>query len=105
MDLDGDGFFSPADLKWFYECVAKGDGFVVSFEDLWYQLVDMVKPQQPRLGLTCAELRKCKLGPGVVGLVTNHNNMLLQRTTAEWGRCVWGNALGQDGRYMLCYAG
>jgi hypothetical protein len=32
------------------------------------------------------ELWKCKLGAGVLGLLLNHNNMLLHRTTAEWGR-------------------
>lgn len=71
-----------------YEAVDKSSArYVVSFEDLMNQIRDMVgQPQQPALGFTCAELRASKLGSGVLGLLTNHNNMLLQRSTAEWGR-------------------
>ncbi|KAG2444842.1 hypothetical protein HXX76_001583 [Chlamydomonas incerta] len=87
LDLDGDGAVSAEDAKWFYDSVEKDENtFVVSFEDLWHQLVDMTQPAKPRRGFTSADLWKCKLGAGAIGLLLNHNNMLLHRTTAEWGR-------------------
>ncbi|GIL80852.1 hypothetical protein Vretimale_9435 [Volvox reticuliferus] len=87
LDLDGDGAVSAEDAKWFYDSVEKDEStFVVGFEDLWHQLLDMTQPANKRRGFTSAELWKCKLGAGVIGLLLNHNNMLLHRTTAEWGR-------------------
>jgi hypothetical protein len=85
---DGDGHLSWQDMRLAYNAVDKSSArFVVSFEDLMNQIRDMVEQQQqPQRGFTCAELRASKLGPGVLGLLTNHNNMLLQRSTAEWGR-------------------
>lgn len=87
LDLDGDGVVGPEDAKWFYDAVEKDEStFVVGFEDLWHQLVDMTQPAKPRVGFTAADLWRCKLGAGALGLLLNHNNMLLHRTTAEWGR-------------------
>ncbi len=86
LDLDGDGHVTWHDMRSFYEAVDKGSGFCVAFEDLHAQIMDMVKPAVQGRGFTCGELWRCKLGAGVVGLLTNHNNMLLQRSTAEWGR-------------------
>ncbi|KAG2448590.1 hypothetical protein HYH02_006481 [Chlamydomonas schloesseri] len=87
LDLDGDGTVSAEDAKWFYDAVEKDENtFVVSFEDLWHQLLDMTQPAKPRRGFTSSDLWKCKLGAGAIGLLMNHNNMLLHRTTAEWGR-------------------
>uniref|UniRef100_A0A383W633 EF-hand domain-containing protein n=1 Tax=Tetradesmus obliquus TaxID=3088 RepID=A0A383W633_TETOB len=88
LDADGDGRLSWQDMRLAYEAVDKSSArYVVSFEDLMNQIRDMVgQQQQPALGFTCAELRASKLGSGVLGLLTNHNNMLLQRSTAEWGR-------------------
>ncbi len=87
LDLDGDGRVGAEDATWFYDSVEKDENaFVVSFEDLWHQLLDMTQPAQPRRGFSSAELWKCKLGAGAIGLLLNHNNMLLHRTTAEWGR-------------------
>lgn len=87
LDQDGDGAVSAEDAKWFYDSIEKDENtFVVSFEDLWHQLLDMTQPAKPRRGFTSADLWKCKLGAGAIGLLLNHNNMLLHRTTAEWGR-------------------
>lgn len=88
LDSDGDGRLSWQDMKVAYDAVDKSSArFVVAFEDLINQIRDMVKQQKdPQRGFTCAELRASKLGAGVLGLLTNHNNMLLQRSTAEWGR-------------------
>ena len=86
LDVDGDGRVGPEDAKFFYDAVEKAPGCVISFEDLWAQIQDMVEPADPRRGFTFAELRRSQLGHGVIGLLTNHNSMLLQRTTAEWQR-------------------
>lgn len=85
LDLDGDGYVSYQDMKFFYDAVDQGQCEAVTFEDLKNQIVDMVNPRSKK-GFTCMELWKSKLGAGVIGLLTNHNNMLLQRTTAEWGK-------------------
>ena len=42
-----------------------------------------------REGFTAADLRRSGLAAGVLGLLVNHNNMLLTRSTAEWGRGDW----------------
>lgn len=88
LDCDGDGHIGWQDMKQLYDAVDKTAAqFVVSFEDLMNQIRDMVEQQQrPDQGFTCSELWASKLGAGVIALLTNHNNMLLQRSTAEWGR-------------------
>ena len=48
LDTDGDGYVSCEDAKGFYDAVDKrGAAFMVGFEDLWHQILDMVKPSQP----------------------------------------------------------
>lgn len=95
MDADGDGRLSWADMKLLYDAVQRScsGGMLLHFEDLMNQIRDMVARQrQPGSGFTAQEMWECKLGAGVIGLLTNANNMLLQRSTAEWGRGepVWG---------------
>lgn len=88
LDADGDGRLGWADMRQAYDAVDKSCcGFVVSFDDLVHQVSDMVRAAAPpRAGFTSGELWCSKLGAGVLGLLLNHNNMLLQRSTAEWGR-------------------
>jgi hypothetical protein len=50
-----------------------------------YQVLDMTHPIN-KMGISPTDLWKCGLGAGVLGLIINHNDMLLHRTTAEWGR-------------------
>lgn len=89
MDADGDGRLSWADMKLLYDAVEQScnAGILLHFEDLMNQIRDMVAQQHnPADGFTAQELWDSKLGAGVIGLLTNANNMLLQRSTAEWGR-------------------
>ena len=88
LDADGDGRLGWADMRQAYDAVDKTRcSFVVSFGDLVHQISDMVgAAAPPRAGFTASELWHSKLGAGVLGLLMNHNNMLLQRSTAEWGR-------------------
>ncbi len=60
------------------------------------QLLDMAQPQRPRRGFSAADLWKCKLGGGVIGLLLNHNNMLLHRW-ADGKRALQWAALGPSG--------
>jgi hypothetical protein len=88
-DADGDGRLGWADMKQLYDAVQRScrGGALLNFADLMCQITDMVAGQrQPDRGFTAKELWDCKLGAGVIGLLTNANNMLLQRSTAEWGR-------------------
>ena len=54
LDVDGDGFLSKTDIKYFYPDLAvsfqtKGieDGGMPTFEDVYDQLYDMVSPADP----------------------------------------------------------
>lgn len=46
----------------------------------------MVQPKAARRGISMSDLQASGLGAGALGLLLNHNGMLLHRTTAEWGR-------------------
>ena len=72
-------------MRWLYDAVDKPPG-VIAFDDLHCQLLDMAAPAKPSAGFTLAELRKSKLAPGVFGLLLNHNDMLIRRSTAEFSR-------------------
>ena len=78
-------YVSVEDMKFFYDAVDKGP-VAIAFEDLAAQVADMVRPGAPDKGFTLRELRRCQLGHGVIGLLVNHNSMLVHRTTAEWQR-------------------
>lgn len=89
MDADGDGRLSWGDMKLLYDAVQRScsGGILLHFEDLMNQIRDMVSRQRhPAKGFSAQEMWDSKLGAGVIGLLTNANNMLLQRSTAEWGR-------------------
>lgn len=48
------------------------------------QLLDMTRASDKEAGISLADIRKSKLAGGVFGLLFNHNNLLLRRTTAEF---------------------
>lgn len=100
MDADGDGRLSWADMKLLYDAVQQSCkiSILLHFEDLMNQIRDMVaKQRDPATGFTAQELWDSKLGAGVIGLLTNANNMLLQRSTAEWGRGeCWRTSAGDS---------
>ena len=37
-------------------------------------------------GVTLSDIRKSRLAPGIFGVLTNHNDMLLRRSTAEFSK-------------------
>jgi hypothetical protein len=81
LDVDGDGVVSVEDAKWFYDAVDKSSAsFLVTFEDLWYQILDMVKPAQPKR-CVCVCARTYVFAAGVE-----------RRTFSArvWGVRVWG---------------
>ena len=85
LDVDGDGYVGIHDMRWLYDKVDKSEHQgCIEFEDLLCQLYDMVRPQDPSRGFTLSELRKSKLSTGIIGILTNHNHMLLRRSTSEW---------------------
>jgi len=87
LDMDGDGVIGRQDMRWFYDQVDKSEcPYCISFEDMLCQVLDMARVADAEQGIRLADLRRTKLAQGVIGLLTNHNNMLLQRSTAEWGR-------------------
>ena len=87
LDVDGDGHVGIHDMRWLYDKVDKSDHQgCIEFEDLLCQLYDMVRPRDEAKGFTLAELRRSKLASGVIGILTNHNHMLLRRSTSEWAQ-------------------
>lgn len=83
LDIDGDGYLSRCDAKWFFDALDKPPS-CIDFDSLWQQIVDMVGECHPEFGFTLRQLKESQLGSGVVGLLLNHNDMLFQRTTAEF---------------------
>lgn len=99
VDVDGDGVLSVHDMKWLYDQIWKDEATCVSFEDLVCQVYDMAgKPPPWRNadfgsgrglggdGVTMSEIRKSRLAPGIFGVLLNHNDMLLRRSTAEFSK-------------------
>eukprot|EP00232_Nephroselmis_pyriformis_P026585 CAMPEP_0182855596 /NCGR_PEP_ID=MMETSP0034_2-20130328/1944_1 /TAXON_ID=156128 /ORGANISM="Nephroselmis pyriformis, Strain CCMP717" /LENGTH=361 /DNA_ID=CAMNT_0024986587 /DNA_START=15 /DNA_END=1098 /DNA_ORIENTATION=+ len=84
IDIDGDGVWGRHDLLWFYQQVDKSGG-CIAFDDFFCQITDMCDPEDPFQGITQRDVSTGGLGAGIIGLVVNHNNMLLQRTTADGG--------------------
>ena len=85
LDIDGDGYVGIHDMKWLYDQVDKSEHQgCIEFEDFLCQLYDMARPKDISLGFTLSDLRKSKLSTGIIGILTNHNHMLLRRSTAEW---------------------
>jgi len=82
-DMDGDGWINKHDMRWFYDQVDKSGG-CIGFEDLYSQLVDMAGAKHPHRGIALQDLHRSKLATGIFGLIFNHNNLLLRRTTAEF---------------------
>ena len=85
LDVDGDGFIGKNDIRWLYDQVDKtGIQGCIQFQDLLCQLLDMARPSDICKGFTLSELRQSKLSNGIIGILTNHNYMLLRRSTSEW---------------------
>ena len=113
-DVDGDGVLGIHDIKWLYDQIWKDEGSCISLEDLVCQVYDMAgKPPPWRSGATgrgrdggynpygfgrgvgapggadgirLSEIRRSKLGSGIFGILVNHNDMLLRRSTAEFSK-------------------
>eukprot|EP00240_Pyramimonas_obovata_P003273 CAMPEP_0118922614 /NCGR_PEP_ID=MMETSP1169-20130426/1486_1 /TAXON_ID=36882 /ORGANISM="Pyramimonas obovata, Strain CCMP722" /LENGTH=617 /DNA_ID=CAMNT_0006863523 /DNA_START=184 /DNA_END=2037 /DNA_ORIENTATION=+ len=82
-DIDGDGMISRLDARWLYDQVDKSNG-CVGFDDIFGQLLDMSNAKDRDRGITLQEIRDSKLATGIFGILFNHNNLLLRRTTAEF---------------------
>ena len=59
-------------------------GGCIDFHDLYEQLLDMTRASDCSRGFTLTEIRRSRLASGVFGLLFNHNNLLLRRTTNEF---------------------
>ena len=92
VDVDGDGVLSRHDIKWLYDAVYKDETTCVSLEDLTCQIFDMAGADEKksahddaiRGGITCAAVRGSRLADGIFGILCNHDDMLLRRSTAEF---------------------
>ena len=90
VDVDGDGVLSRHDIKWLYDAVYKDETTCVSLEDLTCQIFDMAgadgsaRGDALRGGITCAAVRGSRLADGIFGILCNHDDMLLRRSTAEF---------------------
>ena len=87
-DVDGDGAISAHDIKWMYDAIWKEEGTCVSLEDFVCQIFDMAgkKGGGDGDGVTFQDIKRSGLGSGIFGLLLNHNDMLLRRSTAEFSR-------------------
>ena len=74
LDIDGDGYLSASDMRWFYEeLMSRLEAMneeIVSFDELSNELFDIVRPSL-RGRVSLAELRRSKLGFNFVSALTN----------------------------------
>jgi Ca2+-binding EF-hand superfamily protein len=89
VDVDGDGVLSRHDIKWLYDAVHKDESTCVSLADLTCQIFDMAGADRARTecargGVRLAALRESRLADGIFGILCNHDDMLLRRSTAEF---------------------
>ncbi len=82
VDVDGDGVLSRHDIKWLYDAVYKDESTCVSLEDLTCQIFDMAGAREEKI--TCAAVSGSRLADGIFGILCNHDDMLLRRSTAEF---------------------
>jgi Ca2+-binding EF-hand superfamily protein len=82
VDVDGDGVLSRHDIKWLYDAVYKDESTCVSLEDLTCQIFDMAGAREEKI--TCGAVRGSRLADGIFGILCNHDDMLLRRSTAEF---------------------
>ena len=90
--MDGDGVLSRHDIKWLYDAVHKDESTCVSLADLTCQIFDMAGADRAWTecargggsGVRLAALRESRLADGIFGILCNHDDMLLRRSTAEF---------------------
>jgi len=86
-DVDGDGMIGAHDVRWMYDAVWKDEATCVTLRDFTAQIFDMAGGET-RLargrGASLRDIRNSKLAAGIFGLLCNHNDMLLRRSTAEF---------------------
>lgn len=86
-DVDGDGVIGAHDVRWMYDAVWKDEATCVTLRDFTAQIFDMAGTTgglARRGGATLRDVRNSKLASGIFGLLCNHNDMLLRRSTAEF---------------------
>jgi hypothetical protein len=97
LDVDKDGFIGRHDLlHWYRLAVARhdvtGDGVPpFEFEYLRQQLHDMLMTGRGAdcatadRGISISQLRTCGMAPGVIAVLLNFRNMMVERQAEEWG--------------------
>lgn len=86
-DVDGDGVIGAHDVRWMYDAVWKDEATCVTLRDFTAQIFDMAGTTgglARKGGATLRDIRNSKLAAGIFGLLCNHNDMLLRRSTAEF---------------------
>ena len=83
-DVDGDGYIGRHDILELFQYLR--DYVQMTEDDLLCQLYDMVQPLDSNRGFSLTDLKRCKLGTGVINLIFNHGDGMRSRTTAEWGK-------------------
>lgn len=98
LDADGDGFLGEADLQHWYrvnEALLETHGYeAVSVEQIRQQLTDALHNAQlpPAFAahgkVSMLQLSRSKMGAGVVSIMLNLDNMMQDRSSAEWGASI-----------------
>ncbi|KAJ1622609.1 protein phosphatase 2 regulatory subunit B, partial [Pavlovales sp. CCMP2436] len=80
VDLDGDGYISGFEIEFFYteqlhrmRCMGQEP---VELPDIICQLFDLVKPPDPRRGISLRDLLRCALGGKLFDVLFNLNKFL-----------------------------
>ena len=99
-DVDADGVISEHDARWLVDQIHSPDGgerassvgsssaktkkSKLLFENVWRQVIDMANASDATKGISLSDVRRSKLGRGIFGVLFNHNDMLLRRSSAEF---------------------
>eukprot|EP01028_Stygiella_incarcerata_P007588 TRINITY_DN314_c1_g1_i1.p1 TRINITY_DN314_c1_g1~~TRINITY_DN314_c1_g1_i1.p1 ORF type:complete len:635 (-),score=159.21 TRINITY_DN314_c1_g1_i1:1009-2838(-) len=79
IDLDGDGFITCYEIEMFYaEQLRRMENLqqeVISFEDIYTQILDMLHPKDPTM-IRLSDLKRCRLSPLFFNILVNLNKFI-----------------------------
>ena len=92
VDVDGDGVLSRHDIKWLYDAVHKDEARACRWRisparsSTWRARTERGPSARAAgaSGVRLAALRESRLADGIFGILCNHDDMLLRRSTAEF---------------------
>lgn len=106
VDIDSDGIISAYEMEYFFkeqlERMTLVQQEVISFDDIFSQIIDMIKPKNP-IGITLSDLKRSKMGHAFFNILFNLNKFLLFESKAatmtwnDWASIQYEQMAMEDG--------